>query len=93
MLSMRELDFASLIHEALKVEVSTFQFQPASVKQVLTNIKVHLINEVTAKRSKIESLSGVVIPSREEILEIKPGFGGVSVNLRTLWRRMSGGKH
>jgi hypothetical protein len=46
-LSMRETNFAQIIQQHLGATVTIFRFQPASVRQVLTNIKLHLTDQVT----------------------------------------------
>jgi hypothetical protein len=90
-LALREMDFAGVIRVNLGVEVSTFQFSPASVKQILTNIKVELLDRIAQQREKIKTLPEAQIAREADILQLKPTIYGVGIDLKALWRRMFGG--
>ena len=91
-LAVRARDHAALIGEALKVEVTTFEFEARSVAQVLTNIKVQLLDQLCAQRAAIAALPASVTMASSEIIQLKPGIYGISVELKALWRRLFGGK-
>jgi hypothetical protein len=92
MLALRPTEFAQIIRTNLNVEVTTFQFRPSSVSQVLTNIKVHLLDQLAIRREKIKALPSVSIAQSPEIFDLKPSFYGMSIDLKALWRRISGKK-
>ena len=52
--AIREIVFAEIIRIDLGVEVSVLEFSPASVKQVLTNIKIQLLDHITQQRERIK---------------------------------------
>ena len=77
---------AALIEEHLAVSVSTFRFDPRSVSQVITSIRVRLVDEL-ARRPRIAQLD--VPPATQvddEIIELRPNVAGIGINLRALWR-------
>jgi hypothetical protein len=91
-LAVREIDIAAIIRETLKVNVTTFEFPVQGVSQVLANIKVHALDRIAAEKS---ALAEVVVPELKaegELLQLRPGFHGVSVDLKVLWRRLFGAK-
>jgi hypothetical protein len=57
------------------------------VNQILTNIKVRLLDRIAQQREKISAIPDTEVPRQAEILQIKPGIYGVSVDLKALWRR------
>jgi hypothetical protein len=87
-LSVRPLEFSELIRKELDVEVSVFQFHPASVNQVLANIKLQLLDQLARRQEKIAALPELTKPAESEILHIRPGIYGVSIDLKALWRRL-----
>jgi hypothetical protein len=87
-LSVRPMEFSQLIRRELNVEVSVFQFRSASVSQVLANIKLHLLDQLMNRREKIAALPELKKPAESDIIQIKPGIYGVSIDLKALWRRM-----
>ena len=91
-LSMRESQFAVVIQQHLGITVTSFHFQPASIQQVLVNIRLHLIEHVTNRRTKIGYIDADSIAQvpEAEILQIKPNLYGIGVDLRALWRKMFG---
>lgn len=91
-LSVRDVELSNIIRESLHVDISVFQFQAASVAQVLTNIKVQLMDRLADRRKALAKTS-VPDPKPEgELLQLKPGFKGVSIDLKVLWRRLFGPK-
>jgi hypothetical protein len=91
-LAMRLTDFSEIIRKNLNVEVTVFQFRPSSVTQVLTNIRVHLLDGLTSRGEKIKTLGEIQIPPQGEILALKPGVYGMSIDLKALWRRVLSSK-
>lgn len=91
-LAMRPTEFSEIIRNNLNVEVSVFQFRPSSVSQVLTNIKVRLLDRLARQREKISAIPDIQVPQAGEILQIKPSIYGVSIDLKALWRRVFGTK-
>ena len=91
-LTVRAIEFSQLIRDNLNVEVSVFQFRPSSVSQVLTNIKVRLIDHLASRREKINAMPDNQVPQAAEILQIKPTIYGVGIDLKALWRRAFGTK-
>jgi hypothetical protein len=82
MLPGRPIEFSEIIHRELDVPVSVFRFHPGSVNQVLTNIKLQLLDQLTKRREKIAELPELQKPADTEILHIRPGIYGVSVDLK-----------
>jgi hypothetical protein len=89
-LVMRPMEFSDIIRNNFDVEVSIFQFQPRSVCQVLTNIKVRLLDRVASRRERISAIPENQISQKAEILLLKPNLYGVGVDLKALWRRAFG---
>jgi len=87
-LAMRPTELSEIIRKGLNIEVSVFQFRPSSVSQVLTNIKVHLLDHLASRMSKIKELPDIQVMKEPEILQIKPGLYGVSIDMKALWRRV-----
>jgi hypothetical protein len=92
LLAIRPLEFSEMIRTNLKVEVSTFRFGPSSVRQVLMNIKVHLLDRLASRRDTIDSLPATHVAHEADILQLKPSLYGVGIDLKALWRRMSSKK-
>jgi hypothetical protein len=90
--AVRLLSLAEIIRNSLKVEVSVFRFQPSSVNQVLTNIKVHLLDRLASRRERISATPNIPVAQEAEIFQIKPSIYGVSIDLKALWRRAFGTK-
>jgi hypothetical protein len=91
-LVIRPAEFSEIIRNNLNVEVSVFKFRPSSVSQVLTNIKVRLIDRLAIQREKISAIPNIQVPQETEILQIKPNIYGVGIDLMALWRRFVGTK-
>ncbi len=92
MLAMRVTDLTELIRNNLNVNVTTFHLGPSSVSQVLTNIKMHLLDRLATQQDKISALAESHLVQEPEVLQLKPTFYGVSVDLKALWRRISSRK-
>lgn len=90
MLAMRLTDFSEMIRKHLDVQVTVFEFRPSSVSQVLTNVKVQLLDQLAGRREAIAALPETSTAQESEILQLKPNMYGVSVDLKALWRRFFG---
>lgn len=88
-LMVRPTESSEIIRENLNVKVSIFRFRPSSVSQVLTNIKVCLLDRLATCRVKISDLPDVQVAQEVEVLQLRPGFYGISIDLKALWRRIS----
>ena len=91
-LHTRELSNAAIIRETLKVPVTAFQFDANSIRQVLTNIRVHLLDKLAAHRDEIAAVAVVETPVEREIVKLRPEFHGIGIDLKALWRRLFGPK-
>lgn len=91
-LAIREIGFAAIIRETLKVDVTTFEFPAQAVSQVLANIKVHVLDRIAAEKSALCKIVVAEPKSEGEQLQLKPGFHGVSVDLKVLWRKLFGAR-
>ena len=91
-LAAHEPAYAEVIREGLNVEVSVFQFQVSSVAQVLSNIRVHVLDELASRREAFKDAQLETRDKSGEILLVKPQFYGVGVDLRALWRHVFGAK-
>lgn len=87
-LAVRQMELSDIIRRELDVAVSVFRFQPRSVNQVLTNIKLELLDQLTKRWEKIAALPELEQPVENEILRLRPELYGVSVDLKALWRRL-----
>lgn len=90
MLTMRLTDFSEIIRNHLRVEVTVFEFRPSSVSQVLTNVKVQLLEQLATRREAIAALPDIQTSQEPEILHLKPSIYGMSIDLKALWRRVFG---
>jgi hypothetical protein len=87
-LAMRPTELSEFIKKDLNTHVTVFQFSRSSVSQILTNIKVHLLDQLANRMTKIMEVPDAQITKEAEILQIKPGFYGVSIDMKALWRRI-----
>lgn len=81
-------DQAEIIRTSLGVEVHLFRMDPGSIQQVLTNIKVRLLDTIAERHDKIDAIPNVEPARGGEILQLKPTLYGVGIDLKELWRRM-----
>ena len=89
-LALPNPDHAALIREHLKVEVSTFRFNAQNVPPVLASIRAQLVDRLARSQGKDNpprSIRSNIAATDEEIIEIRPNFAGIGVNLRALWRK------
>jgi hypothetical protein len=89
-LALPNPDHAALIREHLKVEVSTFRFNAQNVPPVLASIRAQLVDRLARSQGKDNpprSIGSNIAATDDEIIEIRPNFAGIGVNLRALWRK------
>ena len=87
--SFRLPEFAEIIQNQLKVEVTIFRFSRQSVTQTLASIRAQLVDRLAAHREQLQRSTGSSRPAQgQDILQIRPGLYGISVDLRALWRRL-----
>lgn len=85
---MRLPDQARIIREVLKVEVSTFQFRPSSVAQVLANIRMTALDHLWQRKAALATpITEGKLEKQEEIFLLKPAIWGVGLDLKALWRK------
>ena len=89
-LAMRPTEFSETLRNNLNVEVSVFRFQPSSVNQVLINIKVRLLDHLASRHGRISTIPDIQVSHETEILQLKPNVYGIGIDLKALWRRVSG---
>ncbi len=78
---------AKLIREHLKVDVEFFRFTAIHLAGVLNQIKTRLSDKLLELEPTAGDQQHTAQKEGSDILEIKPNFYGVGVNLRELWRR------
>ncbi len=80
-------DLADLIRENLRVEVSVFRFNSRSVSQVLASIKAQLVDHVASHSHLLRRPPARPKANSEDIVELRPNFYGIGINLNALLRR------
>ena len=70
------------------VDVSIYTFHTGQVAGVLSGIQTELIEKLAPLKAKIESSSdkGITTPA-EDVIELKPNFFGIGLNLNALARK------
>ncbi len=83
-------EFARILREHLNVDASLFVFSPRIIPQVLEGIRIRLSDLLVAREKRRGGGLDVEAAdlTQEEIVEIKPSFYGITVDLRALWRRL-----
>lgn len=88
-LAVRLPGFADIIREGLGVEVTTFNFDPGVIPSVISAIKTELSDRLIA------SAQGPSTPEKYQddedrmpIVQLKPSFYGMGVDLRAAWKRL-----
>jgi hypothetical protein len=87
-LAFPAMNFAKIIRENLDVEVTTFNFNPATIPAVLEAIRTHLFDLLISRKHKFmdRKVSSMAFES-EEIIQLKPNFYGVGIDLKALWKK------
>lgn len=93
-LAFRPLDFTDLIRKNLGVEVTTFNFRSDAIPAVLTAIRTQLSDHLVSRKKRLGAdIKRSKIAESDDIIELKPSFYGVGVNLRALFRKLQGRGH
>lgn len=87
--SIRDPFMCEMIKDNLGAEVTQFSFHSAQIASILTAIKTELSDRLMALRNEIGSSSVSINDSdiREDIIELKPNFFGLGINLNALARK------
>jgi hypothetical protein len=88
MLAAQPTEFSEIIRRELHVEVNIFRYHPSAISQVLTNIRIQLLDRLAASREKLSAVKDAEMPQEPEIFQLKPSFYGITVDLKALWRRL-----
>lgn len=80
-------DMCELIKEHLQVEVYSFRFSAVHLTGILAAIRLELSQRLAAFDGAASARGHSPIKECDEILELRPNFYGIGVNLRALWRR------
>lgn len=87
-LAFRAANFAEIIRENFEIEVTTFNFSPATVPAVLEAIRTQLSDCVISRKEKLEGGNFETQKSKsEDIVQLKPNIYGIGVDLKALWRK------
>lgn len=87
-LAFRAPQFSEIIRETSGVEVTTFNFSPATVPAVLETIRTELSDRLISRKDKLQGHEFKTQDSKaEDILQLKPNIYGIGVDLKALWRK------
>jgi len=81
-----------LIRKHLGVEMYAFRFSSVHLKGVLSAIRMELVARLQRIHTSVAKEDLTLAGQGEEILEIRPNFCGIGINLRALWRRFISSK-
>ena len=78
-----------IIKRNMGVEVTVYRFHTSQLAGVLTGIITELSDRLMAIKSQIEGAerADVVSTPKEDVIELKPNFYGIGLNLNALGRR------
>jgi hypothetical protein len=82
-----------LIRRHLKVDVYSFRFSAVHLTGIFAAIRDALrqrLNTLEAASIVAKTAQSATEPDPEQILQLKPNFHGVGIDLRALWRRWKG---
>lgn len=82
-LILKDPSLCKLIQDNLNVKVTSFHISASQVQNVLANVKCALIERL----SKFQDKGKAVVNNEEDIIEIKPNFYGIGLNLNALKRK------
>jgi len=87
--SIRDPFMCEMIKDMLKIDVTQFSFHSGQIASILTAIKTKLSDRLMALRNNIEKSSVSMNDSnnKEDIIDLKPNFFGLGINLNALARR------
>ncbi len=85
--TIQDPTMCSLIKQHLNVEVHTFKFSSSSILAILSSIKIQLSDWLMNFTDAIEEDHD---PPNKDILELKPNFFGIGIDLKALWKKLKG---
>ncbi len=88
--AIHDAGMCEVIKEHLNVEVYAFQFSRSSLAAVLSNIRTELGDRLEAMRGEAGPEDTAADDDQEEVFQLKPSIYGVSVDLKALWRKLTG---
>ena len=80
-----------LIREHLKVEIYSFRFSSVHLRGLISSIRLELVDKLQKVRT-VDAPNKVSSPQTDEIIELRPNFYGIGINLKALWRRYNSSK-
>lgn len=89
-MGFRVSDLSESLKENLNVEVSTFWFRSNSVRAVLSAIRTQASDKLMSRRSTLNELEPPETTARADIIQLRPNFNGIGLDLRALWRHFRG---
>lgn len=88
---IRDPYMSSVIQQHLNVDVASFQFSAVHIIGILSSIRTELSVQLHALGStEVNRVSSGNAVERDEIIQLRPNFYGIGINLRALWRRLRG---
>ena len=87
-LGLREIELSTILREQLNIDVSTFWFKAIAVRAVLSDIRIQASDRLMERRSMLSQLTTDVYSDEPDIIELRPNFYGIGLNLRALWTRL-----
>ena len=76
-----------LIKKHLQVDVYSFRFSSVLLRGIISAIRLELVDKIQ-KLQVFEATTDTILPHKnEDILELRPNFYGLGINLRALWKR------
>jgi hypothetical protein len=90
MVMIHDPSMCELIRKHLKVEVYSFRFSAIHLRGVLSAIRTEV--ETKLRELKPTTVHEKSTSTGDEILQLRPNFHGIGVDLRALWRNWTGPK-
>ncbi|MCG7946621.1 MAG: hypothetical protein N0C84_09815 [Candidatus Thiodiazotropha taylori] len=86
--SYRDPNMTEIIKKNMGVEVTTYTFHTGQAAGILAGIKTELIERLMPLKDKVEGSNekGIISPT-EDVIELKPNFFGIGLNLNALGRK------
>jgi hypothetical protein len=88
LISYRPNEFSEIINKEFGIEVTTFSFDPRLIPSILAAIKMEASDRLVAEEAALAPVLVNESPVEAGIIELKPSFYGISVDLKALWRRI-----
>lgn len=86
--SYRDQNMCEIINRNMNVEISKFVFHTGQIAGILSAVQTELIERLLPFKEQIKELSsGAHISQTEDIVDLKPNFFGIGLNLNALARK------